>query len=288
MSSTASNGDGNPLAPLADLSSLFAAKPPTRYTPPLPPLPGYSDDVDFEERMRSRALRKQREAQRDAAFERQRLAMVWGNALYDARRGWLARDWRQRGLADALDTSRSGELWLWMNIGGFPPRSWEPAVVEACQVPWDAALSGWRFDTLRMLREEQEANNRSASRRAGFQLVDATDDEWQSLLDASHSGRWPERTSEVKGQGPSIGLSAHMLRQELDLLALSYEAGCAAGGDDVDWVGRHRDRVQRWRIAGDQATELARIERLARQADAGRPPYPLPSYWLPPSHETRR
>ncbi|WP_459958377.1 hypothetical protein [Mycobacterium avium] len=132
-----------------------------------------------------------------------------------------------------------------------------------------------------MLRETQVADQSSVSRWAGFQLVDATDDEWEELLDRSWAGCWPERTTDVKGQGWSIGFSAHMLRQELDLAALSYDAGCAAGGDDVDWFGRHRNRVLRWRFAGDRADELARIERLAREADAGRPPYPLPPYWLP-------
>ena len=290
MNWVAGDDGGDPLAPLAALSALFADKPAARCAPPLPPLPGYSDDADFEERVRCRAVRKQREAQRDAAFERQRLAMVLRSVLDRARRGSLARDWRERGLGVALDTGRQGEVWLWMNIGGFTPRYWEPAVVEAYQVPWDAALSWWRADTLRMLREEQEADNGSVSRWAGFQVVDATDDEWEELLDRGWAGHWPERTSDVKGPW-NVGFSAHMLRQELDLVALSYDAGRAAGGDDVGWVGRHRERVRRWRFTGDRAGELARLDRLVRSVEEGKADarygYGLPRYWRPPSHETR-
>ncbi|MBI2695724.1 MAG: hypothetical protein HYX30_16105 [Mycobacterium nebraskense] len=165
----------------------------------------------------------------------------------------------------------------------YEAATWEPEVVQHLGLPWRAALEAWRTDTLMWLREKEVANQSSVSRWAGFQVVDASDNQWESLLDEGHTSPWPERITDT--QGPwGIGLAAHMLRQELDYLALRYDAGLTAGGEDVDWVNRHRARVRRWRFAGARADELARVDQIARHIDASLPetaPYRLPSYWLP-------
>ena len=98
-----------------------------------------------------------------------------------------------------------------------------------------------------------------------------------------HSGRWPERLGDVKGRW-SIGFHAHTHLKEVHRCEFGYDAGLAPGGDDVDWVGRHRERVAGWRFAGDRADELARLDRAARLVEAGDPHLPygyhLPAYWL--------
>lgn len=262
---------GDPLAPLSRLSELPPLGP-RESRPQLPDLP--AEPVGW-----NRRACRERAAARDATADRLLVATTLRLVLGQARLGSLPANWRERGLRDALTSGRDCRIWVWWKVLAGGPRVWEPGAAEALGLPWGAVLGAWRADTLMWLRETQVADRSSVSRWAGFQVVDATDDEWESLLDRAHSGRWPERGTDVKGPW-NVGFSAHMLRQELDDCALRYDAGCAAGGDDVDWVGRHRDRVRRWRFAGDRADELARIERLAREADAGRPPYPLPSYWL--------
>ena len=56
------------------------------------------------------------------------------SAAGSALRGFLAANWREQGLNDALAKNRSREITLWMQIGGMTPRMWEPqALAEAVE-----------------------------------------------------------------------------------------------------------------------------------------------------------
>jgi hypothetical protein len=84
------------------------------------------------------------------------------------------------------------------------------------------------------------------------------------------------------GSDRSWGVRAQVLRQELDLCEFSY--GLAAGGRDVDWLGRHRERVSRRWFAADRDSELARIARIAAAGpdtpDGWSQEFRLPSHWV--------
>jgi hypothetical protein len=45
---------------------------------------------------------------------------------------------------------------------------------------------------------------------------------------------------------------------------VAFETGLAAGGGEVDSVGRYREPVSRWRFAGDGTDGLAGLDRVAR------------------------
>ena len=265
-----------------DVAATLALTCGRRPRQPLSPWP--TDDSDDWPSSHWLLLRKQRGAALDALAERRRIAVRLGQALDGARCGWLKPDWRERGLDEAVASGHSGEVWVWMQIVGFARRYWEPGVAAALGVPWHVALASWLADTLMMLREQEETNKASVSRWAGFHVIDATQQEWESLLDEGHSGPWPERIGDVKGRW-SIGFHAHMLLKQLDRCEFAYDSGLAAGGRDVDWIGRHRERVGRWRFTGDRADELGRLDRAARLVESGDPHLPyghhLPAYWRP-------
>ena len=249
-------GRGGPLGALANLSSL----PRGGGLSPLPPLPG----EDGGEWMSSRVVRKQREAARDARTADLTIEFEIDLALFRARHGWLKADWRARGLDDAMASQRSGDIWRWMKIEGFARHYWEPGVAAAYGLPWDEALGSWRADTLMCKRTQEMLDGSSVSRWAGFNVVDATPDIWESLLDNGHVGPWPSRAID----GPSThGVHAHALLQALDRVEFSYEGGLAAGGRDVDWLGRHGERVRRWRFTADRDRDLAEIDRIARNIE---------------------
>ncbi|OOK84419.1 hypothetical protein BZL29_0474 [Mycobacterium kansasii] len=182
---------GDPLAPLSRLSELPPLGP-RESRPQLPDLP--AEPVGW-----NRRACRERAAARDATADRLLVATTLRLVLGQARLGSLPANWRERGLRDALTSGRDRRIWVWWKVLAGGPRVWEPGAAEALGLPWGAVLGAWRADTLMWLRETQVADRSSVSRWAGFQVVDATDDEWESLLDRAHSGRWPERGTDVKG-----------------------------------------------------------------------------------------
>jgi hypothetical protein len=78
-------------------------------------------------------------------------------------------------------------------------------VAAAHGLSWDVALDSWRGDTLKARRIREEGNKFSVSRWAGFQVVNATPDEWEELLDHGHSGPWAERVRDVGWGATAVG-----------------------------------------------------------------------------------
>jgi len=199
------------------------------------------------------------------------------SAAGSALRGFLAANWREQGLNDALAKNRSREITLWMQIGGMTPRMWEPqALADAAEsgrpAGWRMALGAWHADTLMSQRAAEMLDPRAVSRWAGFNLVDASVDQWESVLDR-HEGPWATGcldNSEPRGDS----FRAQVLRQTLDRIALRFDMGLAGGGDEVDWRGNHAVRVRRWRMVNDRDDELTRLNRMEV--------LPLPMSWLVP------
>lgn len=197
-----------------------------------------------------------------------------------ARDGLLRADWREHGLNSALAADRSGEVAVWMKIGGMGPRMWEPQVLaDAAEsgfpgIGWRLALSAWSADLTAGLRLRELFDPIGASRWAGFNLVNASVEQWELVLD--RQDWWPDKIVGGYQRPWSMGLTAHVLRQRLDRLDLSYEMGLASGGEEIDWRGNHVARVGRWRLVGNRDDELARVAQMS--VDEGR----LPMAWLVP------
>lgn len=271
---------GNPLAALGGLSMLAAAP---SGPAPMPDLPAWTrpmTDGAAESPALARVYAKERGAAQSELLDDMASLKVLEGVLWAARSGVLAADWREGGLASALE---SGEgIWLWMKIQGHDPRPWEPRVLASFatdSVPhprwgWKWALSAWRADLVMSMRMRQLCDPGAVSRWAGVDLIDASPDCWERVLDR-HEESWPARSA-GDGGPVSMGLRAHALRQQLDRVQVFFEAGLAAGGEVIDWRGHHRVRVQRWRISGDRDDELALLDR----------PKPehcrLPRAWLAP------
>ncbi|WP_147377890.1 hypothetical protein [Mycobacteroides abscessus] len=224
-----------------------------------------------------RAYWKGRVAAQEAIYDDIHHWVLIESAAGSALRGFLAANWREQGLNDALARNRSRDVLLWMQIGGMEPRMWEPqALADAAEagrpVGWRIALCAWHADTLMSQRAAQMLDPRAVSRWAGFNLVDASVDQWESVLDR-HEGPWP--TGGLDSSVPrGDSFRAQVLRQILDRIALRFDMGLAGGGDEIDWRGSHATRVRRWRMVNDRDEELARLNSLEV--------LPLPMSWLVP------
>lgn len=217
-----------------------------------------------------------RAAQAEIYDEIQRWVRI-ESAASSALRGFLAADWREQGLNDALAKNRSSEVSIWMKIGAMAPRMWEPqALADAAEAGrpagWRMALGAWHADTLASQRAAELLDPHAVSRWAGINLVDASVDQWESVLDR-HQGPWATGCLDRSvPRGDSF--RAQVLRQILDRIALRFDMGLAGGGDEIDWRGNHAMRVRQWRMVQDRDDELARLSRLEV--------LPLPMSWLVP------
>ena len=222
---------------------------------------------------RAAALAETRDALRQASVLEMMLCL--------ARDGRLAPDWRQRGLTKALADDQA--VGVWMKIVEMAGRYWEPQVLawyaDSGKVGWQNALGEWRVDRERSIwtREMYEPN--SASRWAGFDLVHADVNAWESVLD--RQDWWPDKVVDGFHRPWSNGLDAHVLRQQLDRIALSYDIGMTSGGEPVDWRGEHALRVARWRVPGDRDDEMARLRQMSIED------HRVPMAWLVPGSTLR-
>lgn len=233
---------------------------------PVPTQPGRWTEV---------AHREWRAAAQES-FDRWSYANELLGALHLARLGRLQPDWREQGLSGQLE-SRRGDVWVWMKMQGMPARYWEPGLTyRMCANP-AAPLTHWYEDMVVFLREQEDSAQSSFSREVGFNAIDASEDEWEALLD-SHREPWEESIRDYVGRQSSVGLRAHCLLTKLHKVHLSYQVGMAQAGHDIDWIAQHRQRVSRWRLSADRRSELAWLDR-AEQLGHIPAVYRLPADW---------
>jgi hypothetical protein len=281
---------GNPLAPLAALAALTPAPP----TPPpaLPDLPAYTQplDTDALNAPGGQLYWRERGAAQEALSDELKYLTVRELALVAAREGLLDPNWRNQGLAKALAAVEAGrsthDVWVWQKIKHQTREMWEPnAVAEAAEagmpVSWKTALCTWRAQLLAVKAVRQLVDPQAVSRWAGFNLVhawmgDRRNEQWEAVLNR-HKGPWPRTVLDYDGHW-SESMHAHVLLQELDGIQLSYEVGLAAGGDAIDWRGRHKQRIQHWRMVGERERGLVHLDVMSPDSCL----YRLPGAWLVP------
>ena len=208
-------------------------------------------------------------------------------AVKRARRGYLQPDWRQQGLNHELGAGPHGRVWVWMKIAAMSTRPWEPGITAATCVPSEVPLTAWLLDTVQYLREQEDANTTSLSHTLGFNIIDASEDEWEALLDKER-GPWGESVRDYweplsgmsldAGHPCSLGVRAHIIMTNLHRIHLSYQVGLAAAGPDFDWIAQHRRRVSRWRFSADRCRELDWLNRVEQQGHLP-PEHRLPEDW---------
>lgn len=74
------------------------------------------------------------------------------------------------------------------------------------------------------------------------------------------------------------GVRAAMLKslQELDGIELSFDIGLAAGGEPIDWRGRHVQRISRWRMGGERENVMSQLQHTSPDHFGRR----LPRTWM--------
>jgi hypothetical protein len=209
------------------------------------------------------------------------------HALKRARRGSLLPDWRQQGLTRELAAGPHGQVWVWMKIAAMATRPWEPGITAATCARPEVPLTAWRDDTVHFLREQEDANGTSVSHVLGFNVIDASDDEWDALLDKER-GNWSESVRDhwepvsamsfAADHPCSLGVRAHIILTGLHRIQLSYQVGLAAAGSSIDWIAHHRQRVSRWRFSADRCRELDWLDRVEQQGHLP-PEHRLPGDW---------
>lgn len=240
------------------------------------------NSIDFS-RPDWRILVNERDAQSKSDTHQQAKRRTFKRALNHARMGWLAPDWRHQGLEAASAAWRPGlvndDYFVWLDVNETcAGRIWEPLVRERGGYSWRHALESWWIDSRVWWREDEAASPKSVSSWAGLNVVDATLEQWESLLD-NHSGPWPDQLASASTQHwASMGFRAQIEKMQIDRLCALYEGGLARGGVDIDWIGRHRERVNRWRVARQREDLLARLNSCE---PAKFLEHRLPAYWGP-------
>lgn len=231
--------------------------------------------------------RRECRAARTESADRWLRAQACRHALKRARRGSLPPDWREQGLNRELAAGPHGQVWVWMKIAAMSTRPWEPGITAATCARPEVPLTAWLLDTVQYLREQEDANETSLSHVLGFNLIDASEDEWDALLDKER-GPWSESvrdhweplsTVSLDADHPcSLGVRAHIILTMLHRIQLSHQVGLAAAGSSIDWIAQHRRRVRRWRFSADRCRELDWLNRVEQQ-DHLPPEHRLPEDW---------
>ncbi len=155
---------------------------------------------------------------------------AWGIVLSTARSGLLAADWRSGVHPAAHYAARfpqptdpallDADALALYEVATAPPSAWEP---NATGGNWRRALAAWR-DAAQDLQRHQ-----------------------------FRTKRWLSDFTIPDGDRPNAArLDAVLEARALDAIEASYRAGLAAGGDDEDWRGWFRTRIEEtWSNADD-------------------------------------
>lgn len=170
--------------------------------------------------------------------------------LSAARAGDLAPDWREHldmGYPQTAQIYSDGDALAMHEIATMSPQLWEPYVAQG---DWRAALNAWHTASL----------------------------ELEESLEALRTRPGPGHTAAGSPfTPPASGPAAQNVRVLLaDMRTASYQAGLAAGGDDVDWQGWLQSREDTY-PAKKGPTDWDRLRQALEQ---------LPDYWTQPQPTT--
>ncbi len=239
------------------------------------------------------SIRKNRRAELFSPHYRWRQMDEMRRVLWQVRRGWgLAEDWREQGVNESARTaheqpgSADVDYLVWLEIDAAPVADWEPA--RGPIVGWRAALESWWAASLQNERDMETLRGWSTvSDPAGVNVVDASDEWWEELLDRA-TDPWPGDIVDLPLDQWTKCHHAQLMLTRLDHMRSWYEGGLARGGVDIDWLGRYRARVQRWRFPRKRMETLALLDeqeacRHGWTDDDDPSPCPLqhtlPKYW---------
>jgi hypothetical protein len=201
------------------------------------------DQRDTDARQRyEQAYRQWQERDR---FTRVRNSL-WYQVLFWARSGELPRDWRDHlsGYHARCAAIGGGQPDLREDIDGLalhefttlPTQPWEPYATGG---DWRAALTAWYRDSLtlhdrtRQQREEMHANQPQPFRLPIRLITDEADsDPWLAM-----------DTMKALSDADFDAIQAINHARKRDRIEAWYRAGLAAGGDDTDWRGWYRERI---------------------------------------------
>jgi hypothetical protein len=179
-----------------------------------------------------------------AAYARPKLLV---KVLAAARAGDLALDWRAHldmGYSSTAQIYSDCDELAMHEIATMPPQLWEPYVAQG---DWRAALNAWHTASLELEEYVEALRTRPAPSLAVAAGISFT----------SPAG------------GP---LGQHVRALLADMRTASYQAGLAAGGDDVDWQAWLRSREGAY-PAKKGPTDWGRLRQALEQ---------LPDYWTKP------
>ncbi|WP_204810534.1 hypothetical protein [Mycobacterium riyadhense] len=173
---------------------------------------------------------------------------LWADVLRWARSGELPTNWRDllpgyharcaaiggRDLRDDIDGLVLHEL------ATLPPQPWEPYIAGG---DWHAALSAWYRDMLALHdRKRQQDQEMRASEPQPFRLpVTPMPDPYNPRIVFDDWADMNARCTLRDADFDAIQVMNHVRRR--DRLEAWYRAGLAAGGDDEDWAGWYRNRI---------------------------------------------
>ena len=186
-----------------------------------------------------------------------------------ARNGALKPDWR-----DTLDTPQrsatahhiytDGDLLAIEDLRQMDYAAWEPGHASSWRDPC-TRTAPWPWSCKSPATQDREKTLASALRLRS-QGVNAVDEllRLETAIDSTDvASDSAQRTSH------------HLYVVARDELGASYRAGLRAGGDDVDWLTRYRDHINRWPAGTMKDIVTARLD----SPDYQQHMQTLPDYW---------
>jgi len=191
-----------------------------------------------------------------------------GKALTDAREGRLTVDWRDR-LTTPYDNPEPAVVLAVEEIREMPLAAWEPGHAP----DWRRALDAW-YATGRVVL----ASRYSHRTQSTLKLVEMTARNLTHVLHPTQPLEEYLRTTVDKideSSDSTLGKQYDGYVRDRDILRADYLSGLCAGGQDHDWIGWLRARVETWR-----EKQVADAYRLRMSTSSFRTVKErLPEYW---------
>ncbi|MDT5050058.1 MAG: hypothetical protein QOG75_5962 [Mycobacterium sp.] len=195
-----------------------------------------------------------------------------GTALTSARDGSLAHDWRDHIQAPRQNPDTAAALAI-EEVRQMPTAAWEPGHAP----DWRRAIDAW-YTTSRLVLARQFSQKARATLTSIdqnvcnlAQIARIHPRPLNEYLEA-HTDRHDERIDS------NLHNQHHGYIRDRDILRADYLAGLCAGGEDHDWIGWLRARVDTW-----PEKQLADAYRVRMSTSAFRTVKErLPDYWTNP------
>ncbi|MFA4085375.1 hypothetical protein ONA92_27140 [Mycobacteroides salmoniphilum] len=205
--------------------------------------------------------------------------------LQAAREGRLSVHWREElappvGFPGPSAVREDAQKLAVEEIRQRPVAPWEPGHVPH----WRTALGSWFADSrmaldqrFTVMTDRARAVRVSAGRMPAGRVRVIPGGPVDS---GSLAGFLADQVTALDGQADELRESmSSTYIQERDRLTMSYLAGLAAGGEDVDWKGWFLDRVAAWPAAAAGGKRRAEIELNSGTSTFAKLVQRLPSYW---------